>query len=129
MQLFRSALIAALAATALFAQPPAPPQVNRVLATLTLKPGVTGEQIAPVMPKEVRDTVQLYLDGKIEQWYARGDGKGVVFLLDCASVEEAKALLEPLPLAKGNFATFEYMTLGPLTPLRYLMTPPPAPAH
>jgi len=79
-----------------------------------------------VMPTEVRETVALYLDGKIQQWYARGDGKGVVFLLDCKTVDEAKAILETLPLVKENFASFEYMPLGPLTPLRLLLTPPAA---
>ena len=76
-----------------------------------------------VMPGEVRDTVQLYLDGKIEQWYARGDGKGVVFLMNCKTVEEAKEILEVLPLLKGNFASFDYMPLGTLSPLRLLIQP------
>ncbi|MDP9170024.1 MAG: hypothetical protein M3N54_05370 [Acidobacteriota bacterium] len=47
--------------------------------------------------------------------------KGVVFLLDCKTVDEAKALVEALPLAKANLVTFEYMALGPLTPLRMLL--------
>ena len=75
-----------------------------------------------VMPTEVSDTVRLYLDGKIQQWFARGDGKGVVFLLDCKTVDEAKDILERLPLIKGNFASFDYMPLGPLSPLRLLLT-------
>jgi hypothetical protein len=124
LPLLRLTLIAALAATSLLAQSPAQPKVTHVLATLTLKPGVTHEQIMTVMQKEVRDTVSLYLDGKIQQWYARGDGKGVVFLLDCKTVDEAKGILEGLPLVKANFASFEYMPLGPLTPLRLLLAPP-----
>lgn len=76
------------------------------------------------MPNEVRETVELYLDGKIEQWYSRGDGKGVVFLLACGSVAEAKAVLETLPLIKGNLASFDYVPLGPLNPLRVLLAPP-----
>ncbi len=76
------------------------------------------------MQDEVRDNVNLYLDGKIQQWYSRGDAKGVVFLLDCKSVEEAKGILEKLPLIKNNFASFDYVTLGPLTPLRLLLTEP-----
>lgn len=114
-----------LISTALFAQAPAKPVPTHVLATLTLNAGVQREHLTKIMPGEVRDTVQLYLDGKIQQWYARGDGKGVVFLLNCKTVEEAKTILETLPLIKGHFATFEYMELGPLTPLRYLMNAPP----
>jgi hypothetical protein len=92
------------------------------MATLTVKEGVARDQMVKVMPNEVRDTVNLYLDGKSQQWYARGDGKGVVFFIDCKTVDEAKAILEQLPLIKANFASFEYMPLGPLSPLRYLLT-------
>jgi hypothetical protein len=114
-----------MVATSLLAQTPAPPiKITHVLATLTVKPGISREQIMKVMQGEVRQTVGLYLDGKIQQWYARGDGKGVVFLLDCKTVDEAKATLEVLPLIKANFASFEYMPLGPLTPLRLLLAPP-----
>ena len=28
-----------------------------------------------VIPEEIRAIVKLYLDGKIRQWYSRGDGK------------------------------------------------------
>jgi hypothetical protein len=123
MQLSSFALLPLLAALPLLAQPPAPPKVTMVMATLTVREGVTREQISKVMPNEVRDTVKLYLDGKIQQWYARGDGKGVVFFLDCKNVDEAKTVLEKLPLIKANFASFEYLPLGPLSPLRYLLAP------
>jgi len=73
------------------------------------------------MPAEIRATVQLYLDGKITQWYSLSDGRGVVFLLDCKSVEEAKTLLEPLPLVKQNVATLDYTALSPLRQLELLM--------
>ena len=110
-------------AMSLSAQPQTP-VTNQVLAILTVKPGVAREQIMKTMPTEVRDTVQLYLDGRIQQWYSRGDGKGVVFILNCKTVEEAKALTDALPLVKGNLASFEFMALGPLTPLRALITAP-----
>jgi hypothetical protein len=80
-----------------------------------------------VMPAEVRETVKLYLDGKIQQWYARSDGKGVVFILNCSSVAEAKALTDMLPLSKNKLADFEYVPLGPLTPLRFLLAEPTTP--
>jgi len=64
------------------AQPPsdAPsPKTTEVMVILTAKEGVTRQQIMNIMPAEVRATVKLYLDGKIRQWYSRGDGKGVIF--------------------------------------------------
>jgi len=118
-------LIPLLAAASLFAQTPTPPKVTVVMATLTLKDGVTRDQLKKVMPTEVRQTVDLYLDGKIREWYARGDGKGVVFIVDCKTLDEAKAILEQLPLVKANYASFDYMPLGPLSPLKLLLTPAP----
>ena len=109
-----------LSGTAL-AQSPNKPVASHVLAILTVKEGVARDEIMKVMQGEVRSTVQLYLDGRIQQWFARGDGKGVVFLLDCKTVEEAKAILDTLPLVKEKLATFEYMPLGPLSPLRLLL--------
>ena len=112
------------------AQAPAPAPTIGVLTTLTIKGDVQRGDIMKVMPNEVRDTVKLYLDGKIQQWWARGDGRGVVFILNCASVAEAKALTDTLPLSRANYVTFEYVALTPLTPLRMLIAESPsAPKH
>jgi hypothetical protein len=92
-----------------------------VLTTLTVKSDTDRAQMMKTMPDEVKATVKLYLDGKIQQWYSRADGKGVVFLLNCTSISEAKAITDSLPLSKAGFATFEYMPLGPLSPLRVLI--------
>jgi hypothetical protein len=103
--------------------PPAPPTTG-VLTTLTVKSDVPRADIMTVLPNEVRDTVKLYLDGKIQQWWARSDGRGVVFVLNCTTVAEAKAITDTLPLSKANLATFEYMAIGPLAPLRMLISEP-----
>jgi hypothetical protein len=73
-----------------------------------------------VIPEEIQATVRLYLDGKIREWYSRGDGKGVIFVLDVKTEEEARALMETLPLAKQNLMDHEYIPVGPLMPLKAL---------
>ena len=78
-----------------------------------------------IMPSEVRETVQLYLTGKIDQWYSRKDQNGVVFILNVNSVEEAHKLLEALPLGKAKLMEFELIPIGPLNPLRGLITTQP----
>jgi len=98
------------------------PTTTGVFALLKAKPGVTREQIMAIMPAEIRATVQLYLNGKIREWYSREDGKGVVFLLDTGGVAEAKSIMESLPLAKENMLDHEYIPVGPLMPLRLLMS-------
>ena len=102
------------------------PKTTEVLVIQTAKQGVTPEQIqqiVAIMPAEIRATVKLYFDGKIRQWYSRGDGKGVIFLVDANTVDEARALMETLPLAKTNLMDHEYIPVGPLMPLRALMGP------
>ena len=73
-----------------------------------------------LMPTEIRATVKLYLDGKIREWYSRGDGKGVVFLVDAKTEEDARTLMESLPLAKEQLMEHQYIPVGPLMPLRAL---------
>src|SRR5262245_66312847 len=53
----------------------AAPTTTGVLVILTAKPGIARDQIMSVMPAEVRATVQLYLGGKIREWFARADGR------------------------------------------------------
>ena len=107
-------------------QPSQPAPVTAVMAVLTVRPDADQAQRVKVMSDEVRATVKLYLDGKIQQWYAKADGRGVMFILNCNTIAEAKALTDELPLVKGKFASFEFTALMPLTPLRYLMGTPPA---
>jgi hypothetical protein len=99
------------------------PKTTEVLVIETAKEGVTFPQVFAVMPQEARATVKLYLDGKIREWYSRGDGKGVIFLVDATSVGDARAILEDLPLAKAQLVDSQYIAVGPLMPLRVLMGP------
>jgi hypothetical protein len=101
-----------------------PPPTTGVFVILTAKAGVARDQVMAVMPAEIRETVQLYLKGKIREWYSRGDGRGAVFLLDTGDVAEAEAIMEGLPLAKEHVMDHEYIAVGPLLPLRLLMANP-----
>lgn len=97
------------------------PQTTEVLVIQTAKQGVTAQQVMAVIPAEIRATVKLYLDGKIRQWYSRGDGKGVVFLVAAQTEDEARAMMETLPLEKEQLMDTQYVPVGPLMPLRALM--------
>ncbi len=127
-------LLTAALPLALFAQTPsggaasmpsaAIPKTTEVLVMQTAKAGITAQQIqqiVAIMPAEMRATARLYFEGKIRQWYSRGDGKGVVFLVEAQTVDEARALMETLPLAKADLMDHEYVPVGPLMPLRALM--------
>ena len=99
------------------------PKTTAVLVIETPKQGVTPQQIIAVIPEEIRATVKLYFDGKISQWYSRGDGRGVIFLVDAKTEDEARSIMETLPLAKEQLMDHEYIPVGPLMPLRALMGP------
>ena len=96
------------------------PKTTAVLVILTPRQGVTPQQIMAVIPEEIQATVRLYLDGKIREWYSRGDGKGVIFLVDAKTEDEARTLMETLPLAKQHLMDHEYIPVGPLMPLKAL---------
>ena len=115
------ALATVLAPMARGQSTPPQPKITGVLTILTPKPGVTVEQVMKIMPAEIRATVPLYLDGKIQQWFTRGDSKGVIFLLNCKDMEEARALMESLPLTKENLMDEQFIPVGPLLPLGILL--------
>jgi muconolactone delta-isomerase len=82
---------------------------------------LTPEQQQSLMPKEVPATLQLYLDGKMEQFWLREGGVGVIFLMNVDSVAQADALLKGLPLGAANLLTFDLLPVGPLAPLGLLI--------
>ena len=105
-------------------QPPSgalSPKTTEVMVILTGKQGVTRQQIMNVTRPRIRATVRLYLDGKIRQWYSKGEGRGVVLFLDVKNVDEAHAIIDGMPLSKENLVDHEYIAVGPLLPLATLI--------
>ena len=96
----------------------------KVLAIGHLTATATPEAMKGAMPQEVRDTVRLYLGGKIDQWFVRKDRPGVVFVINAADPAEARALLEKLPLGQRGLMDFDLIPIGPLAPLGLLLGPP-----
>jgi len=96
------------------------PRTTAVMVIQTPAQGVTVQQILTIMPEEIQATVKLYLDGKIREWYSRGDGKGVIFLLDVKTESEARNIVEGLPLAKEHLMDSQYIPVGPLMALKAL---------
>jgi hypothetical protein len=74
------------------------------------------------LPREVSNTVRLYLAGKIDLWWFRHDAKGPVFVMNVTSVDEARSLLATLPLDAEKLIEFDLIELGPLQPLQLLLS-------
>jgi hypothetical protein len=94
---------------------------TRILAIGQFTTPPTPEQMNELFPKEVPATLRLYLAGKIDQWWIRQTQTGPVFLLNVTSVEEARALMNTLPLGQAGLMKHEFIELGPLTPLHLLL--------
>ena len=93
---------------------------TKILAIGTINPGVDPAKVFAILPNEVRDTVDLYLNGKIDQWYSQQEGRGVVFILNVTDPAAARDMLEKLPLGQAHLMSFELIPIGPLNPLRQL---------
>jgi hypothetical protein len=97
-----------------------PAPTTRILAIGTLEPGVDLAAVRAILPTVVGDTVKLYLDGKIDQWFSLADRNSVVFLLNETDPRVAAAMLEGLPLGQAHLMHFDLIPLAPLAPLRQL---------
>lgn len=120
-------LLLASQAAAQAPTPAAPTPTTRILAVGTLVPGADVQAVRRILPSEVRATAQLYLDGKIDQWYSQQGRGGVVFILNVTDPEAARDMLNALPLGEAHLMRFDLIPLGPLNPLRQLLAPPATP--
>ena len=93
---------------------------TRILAIGTINAGADIAAVRAILPTEVRETVKLYLDGKIDQWFSLQGRPGVVFILNVTDTAAAHEMLERLPLGQAHLMSFELIPLGPLNPLRQL---------
>src|SRR5215467_5817863 len=115
-----------MASGSAYAQSDATP-TTKILAIGTINPGVDISKVNAILPKEVQETANLYLNGKIDQWYSLQDRKGVAFILNVTDTAVAQEMLEKLPLGQAHLMSFELIPIGPLNPLRRLpgMIPKP----
>ena len=122
MRLLRSAAVGALAfAAPVAAQAQAAPgPVTALLAIGTIIPGTNMATVRALLPEEARDTVRLYLHGRIGQWFSLADRAGVVFILNETNPAAARSLLEMLPLGRAHLMHFDLLPLTPLAPLGVL---------
>lgn len=93
----------------------------QILAVDKINQGVTAATLEPYLPQELAATVNLYLQEKIRTFYFRKDRAGVVFILECQSIQEAKEILATLPMVQENLLDFDLIPIGPLMPLGRLL--------
>jgi hypothetical protein len=93
----------------------------KVLAIGSLVSPLTEAERERILSREVPHTLQLYLDGVIEQFWFRQDQPGPVFIFNAETVDQAKSIVNAMPLMVEGRATYQFVPIGPLAPLARLI--------
>ena len=93
----------------------------QILAISKLKEGVTPDRIGPHGADEVKHTVEAYLDGKIRNFWFQVNRPGVVFILESTDEDEARHIVDELPLVVAGLMDVDLIPLQPLHPLGTLI--------
>ncbi|GGA29416.1 hypothetical protein [Dyella nitratireducens] len=92
----------------------------KVMAIAVPQVALTPDVLKPYMSDEVPHTLQLYLDGKVEQfWFV--EKSGPIFLMNVESIDQAKATINTLPLVTAGLMAYDLKPVGPLIPLGRLI--------
>jgi muconolactone delta-isomerase len=92
----------------------------KILALERDIPGVRDEQFQPHLKAEAARVWELYQEGLLREIYFRQDRTQAVLVLECADVQEAKRVLETLPLVRQGLIEFEIIPLLPYSGLSRL---------
>jgi muconolactone delta-isomerase len=85
-----------------------------VFAFLRRRVEAFGEDaIAKLLDPEAEEARRLYADGFIKHIYSRQDVPGAVMQLEVASVDEAKRVLQRLPMVASEMMETTYVPVGP----------------
>jgi hypothetical protein len=85
----------------------------KILALEREVPGLTSDDFAPHLKAEAERAWALYQEGVIRELYFRADRSEAVLVLECASLEEARAALGSLPLVRAGLIDFDLIPLRP----------------
>jgi len=86
----------------------------KILAIARVKSETTLATIQPHLVEEVKRAWTLYRDGIVREMYSCRDRPlGVVFVLECGTVDEARTHLDALPFVREQLIDFEIIPLGP----------------
>ena len=88
----------------------------KILAIAKVDPQTTIEKIQPLLEAEVKHAWKMYKEGTVREMYNCQDrSMGVVFILECSSVDEARKSLDELPFVREKLIDFEIIPLGPFS--------------
>jgi uncharacterized protein YciI len=94
--------------------------MTKILTMCAVKP-LPPDQKTRLLRAEAAVVTRHYVEGKLERFWGREDGKGGVLIYNTASAAEAEAWVKELPLTQENYLTYELIPIGPLQTLKFLL--------
>lgn len=85
--------------------------------------GKSREDMAPLLKQEAIKVLELYQTGLIREIYFTQEDHSAVIVLECLDENEAREVLNSLPLVQEGMIQFETATLLPYTGFSRLMLP------
>jgi hypothetical protein len=86
----------------------------KILAISREVPPVDWDALTDTLKEEAGALHQLYISDQIREFYFTDQGEAVL-ILECGSMNEARSVLECLPLVQRGMILFDVMELRPYT--------------
>ena len=94
----------------------------KILAIERDIPGVPNEAFQPHLEAEAARVWELYQAGVFRELYFRRDQNCAVLVLECEDVQEARRVLDTLPLVQNGLIAFDVLPLRPYPGFARLFT-------
>ncbi|HTP70276.1 MAG TPA: muconolactone Delta-isomerase family protein [Dongiaceae bacterium] len=94
----------------------------KILALEKQLPKTTEDRLRPYLKEEAIRVWELLQQGILREIYFRADARAAVLILECASGEEARCILNTLPLVREKLIAFDIVPLVPYPGLSRLFS-------
>ncbi len=95
----------------------------KILALERDQPGLTAADFHPHLKAEATRAWELYQAGLLRELYFDAGAHTAVLILECASLEDAQAALNTLPLVEHGLMKFDLIPLAPYDGFARLFAP------
>lgn len=93
----------------------------KILAIDKVMPDATPDKVKETFMDEVNYTVKMYLADVVREMYFRQDRSGTILMLEAPSLEEARGLINNMPMVQAGLIDYELIPVGPFVPLALLL--------
>ena len=93
----------------------------KILAIDKVLPEATPEKVKENFMKDVNHTVKMYLADVVREIYFRQDRSGTIMMLEAPTLDDARAMIDKLPMVQAGLIAFDLIPLGPYVPLALLL--------